>query len=71
MNTALSVFGRRLRYERSVRAVGQAAMAKFLGVSLATYSKWEQQDRTPSFDALERVARCLGLEVWELLKPWQ
>ena len=50
------MFNKRLRALRMKNKYTQQNMADMLDVALNTYQKYEQGDRTPSFDCLIKIA---------------
>lgn len=50
------MFNKRLRILRMKNKYTQQNMADMLDVALNTYQKYEQADRTPSFDCLIKIA---------------
>lgn len=61
-------FGRRLRQLRVEAGFkSQEALARALGVSVFTISRYEQGTSKPSLDGLYTLAALLGVEAAELL----
>lgn len=50
------MFNKRLRLLRMKNKFTQQNMADMLDVALITYQKYEQAERTPSFDSLIKIA---------------
>lgn len=50
------MFNKRLRSLRMKNKYTQQKMADMLGLSLNAYQKYEQADRTPSYDCLIQIA---------------
>jgi transcriptional regulator with XRE-family HTH domain len=49
-------FGERLRILREERKVGQKEIANLLGVSISSIGKYENNERTPSPNAINKIA---------------
>jgi len=50
------MFNKRLRALRMNNKLTQQVMADNLGITLNAYQKYEQAERTPSFDCLVKIA---------------
>ena len=61
------MFGKRLRHMRLKRGFTQQRMADTLSMSLNTYQKYEQSERSPSFDTLVKLADLLQVSIDWLL----
>ena len=61
------MFASRLRSVRMYRKLTQQKMADLLSVSLNSYQKYEQQERSPALDTLVRIADLLDVSVDYLL----
>lgn len=57
------MFNRRLREMRMKRNLTQQKMADMLNVALCTYQKYEQGDRSPSYDCLINIADILDVSI--------
>jgi transcriptional regulator with XRE-family HTH domain len=65
---AAKTFGETVRELRKAAGYeSQEALARRLGVSLFTVSRWERDENRPDFDGLYRLADALGVTVAELL----
>lgn len=53
---------------RTAAGLSQAQLAKLVGVSQATVSRWEAGVMTPNADKLRSLARALGVKTGDL--PW-
>lgn len=47
----------------------QKALAKRAGVSMSTIARIRKQEAGTSVDVLEAIAKCYGLQAWQLLMP--
>jgi transcriptional regulator with XRE-family HTH domain len=56
-------FADRIRDLRTATKRTQSEMAKLAGVPLSTYRSWEQGQRLPSFPAVVRLAKALGVSL--------
>ena len=61
------MFSKRLRASRMRMKLTQQQMADQLSVSLNAYQKYEQGERSPSLDALVKIADTLNTSVDYLL----
>lgn len=61
------MFNKRLRTMRMKNNYTQQKMADMLGIALNTYQKYEQADRTPSFDCLVKIADIFNVSTDFLL----
>ena len=61
------MFNKRLRQTRMDKGLTQQKMADLLGVGLRSYQKYEQGERTPSFDSLVKIADIFGVSTDYLL----
>jgi transcriptional regulator with XRE-family HTH domain len=68
-NAAVSLrFGKRVRELREARLISRGMVAAAIGISTSTLARWELGSRMPSYDALARLVRYLGVTYDELLK---
>lgn len=61
------MFNKRLREMRMKRGFTQQHMADVLCVSLNSYQKYEQNERSPSYDLLVKIADMLDVSIDWLL----
>lgn len=59
---------KRIRYAISMT---QSEAAKRAGLSRSYYSQVENGYRVPSFITVANMARALGIELWQLVKPYE
>ncbi len=57
-----------LKKARERRKLTQAALAKKVGVHQVTIARIETDERRPSMDLLQRLAKALKVKVGDLLK---
>lgn len=60
-------FSNNLRAFRKAKGMSQSDLARVAGLGKAYISDIERQLRNPTIDSVERLARALGREPWELL----
>lgn len=60
-------FGKRVRELRRASSLTQEGLARELGVSIFTVSRWEQGRSKPDIDGLYRLAHALGVKAADLL----
>jgi transcriptional regulator with XRE-family HTH domain len=58
-----------MRRFRAIKNITQEALADLAKMDRAYVGGVERGDRNVSIDNLERLAKALGIEPWELLKP--
>lgn len=61
------MFNSRLKKQRSKSKYTQQNMADMLGLTLNAYQKYEQSERTPSFDCLVKIADIFNVPTDYLL----
>lgn len=61
------MFNERLRSQRRKTKYTQQNMADILGVTLNAYQKYEQGERSPSFDCLVKIADIFQVPIDYLL----
>lgn len=61
------MFNKRLRALRMKNKFTQQRMADMLGISLNAYQKYEQAERSPSFDCLVQIADIFNVPTDYLL----
>lgn len=52
---------------RTAAGLSQADLAKLVGVSQATVSRWEADVMTPKTDKLSPLAKALGVEIQDVM----
>ncbi|NLJ95878.1 MAG: helix-turn-helix transcriptional regulator [Clostridiales bacterium] len=63
-----SVFHNNLKLARKTRGYTQDEIAKLLNIAKSTYCHYENGNRKPNIDTLERIARILYISIDELFK---
>lgn len=66
MESLAAVFGQRLKVLRKRRDLTQEALGRLTKIDYKYLGSLERGERTPSFDAIERIARVLKVEFYEL-----
>lgn len=61
--------GERLRYIRKSKKMTLNKVHEITKISRATLSQWETNKVPPSMTGLERWAKGLGIEVWDIFFP--
>jgi transcriptional regulator with XRE-family HTH domain len=64
---AVALFNRTLRVRREERGLGQAQLARRVGVTQQTVSRWESGEFTPPPKRLVHLAQALELDLDHLL----
>lgn len=64
---ALQAFGQRIRSLRLEKNLSQQQLAEQIYVSRKTVGNWESGYRLPDITMIARLARCLGVEVNDLI----
>ena len=59
--------GSRIKEARLAKGIKQNKMAELLGISVSTYSNYENNYREPKLDIIHQICEILGLELDELL----
>jgi transcriptional regulator with XRE-family HTH domain len=65
------LFGQRLRVAREGLSLSQELLAERAGLHRTYISQVETGSRNIAVDNMERLATAVGLELWEMLRPWQ
>ena len=63
-----SNFSEKMRQTRLMKKITLKALAKECGLSYSYISQVERGEASPSLSALDRLAKALGVTVWQLLK---
>ena len=61
------LFSERLKYTLACKGIKQVWLAEKLGVHKVTVSRFVNGQRTPNYDTMRRIARCLGVSTDFLL----
>lgn len=56
-------FSKNLRFQRELKDVTQAHMAKKLNMTSAAYARWERGEREPGIEAIAAIADILEVPV--------
>lgn len=59
-------FGKRIRHLRKQRKLTQEQLSVHLDVTVVSISHLERGVHPPAFNKLGKLAKALGVEVWEL-----
>jgi transcriptional regulator with XRE-family HTH domain len=63
------LFGGRVRAFRVAKKLTQEALGHAAGIDYKHLSAIERGAKTPSFDAIGKLAKALGVECWQLFIP--
>ncbi|OON60543.1 transcriptional regulator [Massilia sp. KIM] len=63
------LFGQRLRAAREALNLSQEALAEQAGIHRTYVSQVEAGKRNVAVDNMERLARAVGKELWQMLRP--
>ena len=69
MESLTSVFGRRIKLLREAAGMTQEQLGKSAGVDYKHVGAIERGEKTPSFEAVERLAHSLKADYYELFLP--
>ena len=64
------LFGRQLRQRRRELRLTQGQISEQTGVSVPYLSVIESGRTNPSLELVEKLARSVGLEAWQMLYPF-
>jgi transcriptional regulator with XRE-family HTH domain len=67
--SARQLFAIRLRQERLGKGLSQEALADLAGLHRTYVGSVERSERNISIDSMERLAKALGAQLVDLLKP--
>lgn len=65
------IFFRNVKRIRYAISMTQSEAAKRSGLSRSYYSQVENGYRVPSFSTVSNMAQALGIELWQLVKPYE
>lgn len=65
----IAVFAKNLGFVRSRRGLSQEALADLAGLHRTYVGSVERGERNISLRSVERLAKALGVEPWELVRP--
>lgn len=68
--TAKILFASRLREFRTSKGISQEKLAELSGLHRTYVSSVERYERNITIDNMERLALALGVDIRELLKPY-
>ena len=69
--TAKIVFANRLKEFRTSKGISQEKLAELSGLHRTYVSSVERFERNITVDNMERLANALGVDIRELLKPYE
>lgn len=69
MNGLAKLFGRQVRVTRRARGLTQEQLGRAAKLDYKHIGSIERGEKTPSFDAIERIAKALGVEYYQLFLP--
>jgi transcriptional regulator with XRE-family HTH domain len=69
MESVGQIFGRRVRALRQAKKLTQEALGHVAGIDYKHLSAIERGAKTPSFDAIGKLAEALDVECWQLFLP--
>lgn len=61
--------GNRIRKLRTEKGFTQKEMAEMIGIPYSTYSNYENNNREPSLEQLNKIAKALNLTLQNLISP--
>lgn len=67
--SARILFGQRLRLAREALSLSQEALAEKADIHRTYVSQVESGKRNVAVDNMERLAKAVGTELWEMLRP--
>lgn len=60
--------GERMKQIREEKGLTQNEVAQRAGVTAASLSRWENEEREPTFQNVQRIAQALGATMAEMVK---
>ena len=66
ISTLAIKFSKRVRFERIMRRYSQEKLAELAGIGRSTLTQIEAQTSSPTLDIVEKIAKALGFEPYEL-----
>lgn len=67
ISTLAKKFATRIRFERIKRRYSQEKLAEMAGIGRSTLTQLEAHSSSPTLDIVEKLAKALGYEPYELL----
>ena len=67
ISTTAEKFATRVRFERIKRKYSQEKLAELAGIGRSTLTQIEAQTSSPTLDVVEKIAKALGFETYEML----
>ena len=67
--TAKQTFSQNIALARRVKNMSQEALGEMADLHRTYIGQIERGEVTPTLDAAERIAKALGLELWQVLHP--
>ena len=67
ISTLAKKFSTRIRFERIKRRYSQEKLAEMAGIGRSTLTQLEAHSSSPTLDIVEKLAKALGYEPYELL----
>lgn len=65
----MSDIGERIKHARQIEGMSQETLARAIGSTKSTISKYELGHREPSLDTIQRIADALRIEFFDLVVP--
>lgn len=65
----MSDIGERIKHARQIKGMSQETLARAIGSTKSTISKYELGHREPSLDTIQRIADALRIEFFDLVVP--
>ena len=61
------LIGLKIRELRQKRGMSQEQLANAISISKSSISEWESCKRVPRMPTLRKIAKALGVDVWEII----